>query len=160
MQAIDRTQRHSCSHGALLVAAAFVAALAFVAPGEAFAACGGGTGGSTGAKPPSAGTGGTHSGSTPSAGSTGTGGCGVNTTTSALSGVGLTPSLTGVHGAGGITGNGGKRNGSTSGNTANTITATTHNTSTTSNVTNAAVVHTASGGGAGGGHSFHVHRHP
>ena len=124
MQTIDRTQSHPCSHRALLTAAVVLAALAFGAPGPALAACGGGTGGSTGAHPPSSGTGGVSSGSHPSAGSTGASGCGVNATTSALSGAGLKPSLTGVHGPGGITGNGVKRNGSTTSNrTASTITS-------------------------------------
>jgi len=161
MQTMNRKQL-----GALLAGAGFFAAIAFAAPSEAFAACGGGTGGSTGTHAPSAGGGGINSGSHPSAGS-GASGCGVNTTTSAVRGVGLAPSLAGVHGAGAIAGNGGKRNGSTTGNTANTIIANTHNTTThttsaSSNVTRGAVVpvvHTASGG-AWGGHSFHGHRRP
>ena len=122
MQTIDRNQSHSCSPGVLLAGAAFLAALAFAAPGQAFAACGGSATTSTGTHPASAGRRGTHSGSTPSAGSTGGGSsCGVSATKSALS-VGLTPSLAGVH-TGAITGNGGKRKGSTtSGNTASTVT--------------------------------------
>ena len=78
MQTINREQSRTPSYGALLAGAAFVAALAFAAPGEAFAACGGGTGASTGTHAPSTGTGGTHSGSTPSAGSAGTSSCGAS----------------------------------------------------------------------------------
>jgi hypothetical protein len=135
-----------------------LAALVFAAPGEAFAACGGGTTGSTGAKPPSAGTGGTHSGSTPSAGSTGASSCGVNATTSALSRVGLTaPSLSGVH-TGVITDNGGKRGGSTtSSKTASTVTNTRTASTNTTNVAGG-TIHSA--GGPRGGHFFHAGKHP
>jgi hypothetical protein len=159
MRTIDRNQSHSRSPGALLAGAAFLAALAFAAPGEAFAACGGSATTSTGAHPASAGTGGTHSGSTPSAGSTGGGSsCGGSATKSALSGVGLTPSLAGVY-TGAITGNGGKRKGSTtSGNTASVVTNSRNVSTNTTNVAGGAV-HTA-GGGLGRGHLFHAGKHP
>ena len=111
MQTTNRKLGRAVSGGALLAGSAFIAALSFVAPSEALAACGGGTVASTGAKPPSTATG-THSGSTPSAGSTGTSSCGANTTSGALTSGTLTPSLAGVY-TGAITGNGGKRNGST-----------------------------------------------
>ena len=156
MQTINREQSHAPSYTTLLSGAVFVAALAFAAPGEAFAACGGGTGASTGTHAPSTGTGGTHSGSTASAGSTGASSCGVNATTGALSGGGLTPSLAGVH-TGAITGNGGKRNGSkTTSNTASTVT-----TSSTAKTTNVAgVVHTANAGAGGAHHFFRAGKRP
>ncbi|HEX9167638.1 MAG TPA: hypothetical protein VF886_01740 [Roseiarcus sp.] len=106
MQTINRKQSHTPSGSALLARAAILATLAFAAPSDAFAACGGGgTGGSTGAKPPSPGTGGTNSGSHPSAGSAGgVSSCGT-ATTSGLSSGALAPSLAGVH-SGVFTGNG------------------------------------------------------
>ena len=151
MQTINRKQTRTPSYGALLAGATFVAALAFAAPGEAFAACGGGTGGSTGTHAPSTGTGGTHSGSTPSAGSAGTGSCAASATAVGLRGGGLAPSLAGVH-TGAITGNGGKRGGSTtSSTTASTLT--TSRTAAVANTTRVAggAVHTG-----GGGHFFHA----
>jgi hypothetical protein len=111
MQTIDRTQNGRPDR-ALLAGAAFLAALALAAPSEAFAGCGGGTGAATGAyAPPGAAV--AHSGPTPSAGSTGANSCGVNATKTALTGGTVTPSMTGVFYAGAITGNGRKRNGST-----------------------------------------------
>ena len=156
MQTINRKQRRALSGGALLAGSAFIAA-PFVAPSEAFAACGGGTVTSTGAKPPSTATG-AHSGSTPSAGSTGTSSCGANTTSGALTSGTLTPSLAGVY-TGAITGNGGKRNGSTtSSHTASTANrSSTGGVAHTTNLTNTA--HTASGGSAHG-HFFHAGKHP
>jgi hypothetical protein len=157
MQTTNRKQGRAVSGGALLAGSAFIAALSFVAPSEAFAACGGGTVASTGVKPPSTATG-THSGSTPSAGSTGTSSCGVNASPTALTGGTLTPSLAGVY-TGAITGNGGKRNGSTT----PTHTASTANTPRTGSVTHTTnltnTVHTASGGSAHG-HFFHAGKHP
>ena len=151
MQTINRKQSRTPSYGALLAGAAFVAALAFAAPGEAFAACGGGTGASTG----------THAA---------VDGHGRNPLRldpvrrlrrdklvrrerdpGGLSGGGLTPSLAGVH-TGAITGNGGKRNGSTtSSHTASTLT--TSRTAAVANTTRVAggAVHTG-----GGGHFFHA----
>jgi hypothetical protein len=126
MQTIDRTQSRSCLHGALLAGTVFFSALAFAAPDEALAACGGAATTSTsGTHPASAGTGGTHAGPTPSGGSaSGANSCGVTASKSALSGAVLTSSLPGVH-TGAITGNGGKRNGaSSSSRTASTITHT------------------------------------
>jgi hypothetical protein len=146
---MQTTQSHSCSRGALLAGAAVLAALAFAAPGQALAAsCGGTTGASTGTHAPSAGMGGISSGSHPSAGSTGSGSsCGVNATKSASSGGGLAPSLAGVHNPGAITGNGGKRNGSTT------------SSRTASTVTTVSSTHTASVAGgthtAGGAHFSH-----
>jgi hypothetical protein len=154
MQTIERTQSHPCPRVALLAGAAFLAALAFTAPGDAFAACGGtgaSTGVSTGTHPASAATGGTFSGSHPSAGSTGATSCGVNATTSAGTRGAVAPLLAGVH-TGVITGNGGKRNGSTTfSRTANTITtvSATH----TANI--AGVAHTA-----GGAHFYRPGKHP
>ena len=72
-----------------------------------------------------------------------------------LSGGGLTPSLAGVH-TGAITGNGGKRNGSTtSSHTASTLT--TSRTADVANTTKVAggAVHTG-----GGGHFFHAGKRP
>jgi hypothetical protein len=119
MQTIDRKQSHASSGGALLAGAAFLVALAVVAPGEAFAGCGSG-GASTGAHPASSGGGGTHSGASAPAGSSGGGAssCGGN----ALSTRGaLTPSLAGVH-TGVFTGNGTRKTGALS-RTAKTVTA-------------------------------------
>jgi hypothetical protein len=79
----------------------------------------------------------------------------VNATKSAVSGGGLAPSLAGVH-TGVITGNGGKRNGTTTSNTANTVTTSRNTTASTARITNVAsgaVVHT------GGGAHF-VHKRP
>jgi hypothetical protein len=157
MQTTNRKLGRAVSGGALLAGSAFIAALSFVAPSEALAACGGGTVASTGAKPPSTATG-THSGSTPSAGSTGTSSCGANTTSGALTSGTLTPSLAGVY-TGAITGNGGKRNGSTtSSHTASRANiSSTGGVAHTTNLTN--TVHTASGGSAHG-HFFHAGKHP
>ena len=149
MQTIEHTQSHAHPDRPLLAGVALLAALAFAAPGHAFAACGG-SGASTGTHAPTAGAGGTHSGSTPSAGSTGGSSCGVNTTSSALTGSTLTPSLAGVY-SGAITGNGGKRNRHTT----NTTTA-----SVTPNVVNTPKF---AGGAAhigGGGHFFRAGKRP
>ena len=152
MQAIDSNRSHPCWRVALLAGAAFVAALAFAAPSEAFAACGGGTGGSTGIHVPSAGAGGTFSGSRPSAGSGGGSSCGVGATRGAVFGA-VTPSLAGVH-TGVITGNGGKRNRSTTfGRTPSTVTTS----RTASTATN--IAHTASGAPMRG-RVFHAGKHP
>src|SRR5271155_2775742 len=96
MQMIDRKHRHASSLGASLAGAAFLAALAFAAPGEAFAACGS-AGVSSGAKPPANGGGGIHTGASASAGSTGGGGggCEATATSSLSTGGALAPALAG-----------------------------------------------------------------
>ena len=152
MQTIDRKQSHASSSGAWLAGAAFLAALAVAAPGEAFAACGGG-GASTGAHPAASGGGGIHAGASPSAGSGGgASSCGVNATAHFSGGGASTPALAGVH-TGLIAGNG-RRTTSTLNRTASTVTAT----RTASTGGGAGIARTAGGGGHA--HFFRAGKHP
>jgi hypothetical protein len=138
MQMIDRKL------GASLAGAAFLAAIAFAAPGEAFAACGS-AGVSSMAKPPASGGGGIHTDASAPVGSTGGGGggCGATATSSLSTGGALAPALAGVK-SGVYTRNGYRRSGSGSGShTAGTITTATSTARTTST---AGAAHFAGGG--------------